>query len=164
MWRDYFGSDSEIYGVDIEEACRAYADECVGIFIGDQADRKFWRDLQQQLGTVDIVIDDGGHEPHQQMITLEESLRLLRPGGVYVCEDIHGTLNPFMSYINGFADGLNGADKRLDGEELGYKANAIQSAVHSIHHYPYLVVIEMRAGPMRELRAPRHGTQWQPFL
>jgi len=55
MWRDYFGSGSEIYGVDIESACL--------IFIGDQADRNVWRHPKQEIGSVDIVIDDGGHEP-----------------------------------------------------------------------------------------------------
>src|ERR1700722_9348231 len=42
MWADYFGPKARIYGVDIEPACRAYENERIKVFIGDQADRQFW--------------------------------------------------------------------------------------------------------------------------
>jgi hypothetical protein len=38
MWRHYFGDGARLYGVDIEEACRAYEADDVRVFIGDQAD------------------------------------------------------------------------------------------------------------------------------
>jgi len=38
-----------------------------------------------------------------------------------------------------------------------------QQAVHSIHLYPMVLVIERRSEHL-ELVAPKHGTQWQPFL
>jgi len=40
---------------------------------------------------------------------------------------------------------------------------AFQAAVHSIHRYPYLAVIEMNDAPVTEFHAPRYGTDWQPF-
>src|SRR5437016_2396585 len=43
MWKSYFGDKCRVYGVDIEEACRAYANETTTIVIGDQADREFWK-------------------------------------------------------------------------------------------------------------------------
>src|ERR1700747_3085495 len=42
MWREYFGKGCRVYGVDIDEACMAYKDEGIEVFIGDQADRSFW--------------------------------------------------------------------------------------------------------------------------
>ena len=64
----------------------------IHVLIGDQADRTFWRRMiaHGTLPPLDIVIDDGGHTPDQQRVTLEELLPHIRPGGVYVCEDIHG--------------------------------------------------------------------------
>jgi SAM-dependent methyltransferase len=96
MWRDYFGPQAQIYGVDIEPACRAYESENVKIFIGDQSDRAFWRAFRERVQTLDIVIDDGGHLAEQQIVSLEELLSFLRPGGVYICEDIHRAHNAFM--------------------------------------------------------------------
>ena len=51
MWKDYFGAEGRIYGVDIEEACRAYEDDVTKVFIGDQADRQFWRNKSTTIAT-----------------------------------------------------------------------------------------------------------------
>ncbi len=163
MWRSYFGAESHIYGVDIEPDCKVYKDRSITVFTGDQADRTFWTDFRETVGAVDIIIDDGGHTPEQQRITLEEMLPYLRPGGVYICEDIHGSFDQFSSFIAGLADGLNCFDK-VHGETLQTSATPFQSAIHSIHFYPYLVVIERNSAPKRQFIAPKHGTEWQPFL
>ena len=42
MWCDYFGSKAHIYGVDIESARKSYDNSMIKLFIGDQANRKFW--------------------------------------------------------------------------------------------------------------------------
>src|SRR6516225_2502285 len=81
MWRNYFGSQSHIVGVDIEPACTKYEAEGISVVIGDQADRSFWRAFRQEFPSVDVLIDDGGHAPEQQMVTLEEMLPHIRPGG-----------------------------------------------------------------------------------
>src|SRR6185437_3589006 len=88
MWREYFGPRCSVYGVDIEPNCKTYENSSVRVFIGDQSDRTFWKDFKKQVPILDIVIDDGGHEPEQQIATLEELLPHLRPGGIYLCEDI----------------------------------------------------------------------------
>jgi hypothetical protein len=99
MWRNYFGAGCEVYGIDVQEACKVYASDGKRIFIGDQADREFWLQFREQVPSLDIVIDDGGHRPEQQIVTLEETLAYLRPGGVYMCEDIHRIHNNFSAYI-----------------------------------------------------------------
>ena len=63
------------------------------VFIGDQADRAFWKQFKEKVPAIDIIVDDGGHQVDQQVATLEELLPHLRPGGVYLCEDIQHTLN-----------------------------------------------------------------------
>jgi SAM-dependent methyltransferase len=101
MWRSYFGENCHIYGVDIEKACKAYENDHISVFIGDQEDRAFWADFRNSVQGRDILIDDGGHAPESQQITLEEMLRHLRPGGVYLCEDVHGSFNLFSAFANG---------------------------------------------------------------
>ena len=163
MWRSYFGDRSHIYGIDIEEACRSYASDHVSVFIGDQADRSFWSGFRAAVPGVDVVIDDGGHTPEQQLVTLEETLPHLRPGGVYICEDIHGSFNRFAAYAAALTMELNRTTNvTRTGQECD--VTAFQQAVHSIHFYPFVVVIEKHAVPPQRLVSPRHGTEWQPFL
>jgi hypothetical protein len=169
MWRNYFGPSSKIYGIDIEPACKAYENDSVKVFIGDQGDRDFWRKFKQEVEDIDIVIDDGGHLPEQQIVTFEELLPHLRPGGVYICEDIHCTLNPFAAYMYGSAQNLNPCDRGQENADNNerrsvYRASPFQSAVGSIHLYPFMTVVERTEAPISELVSTKHGTQWQPFL
>ncbi len=171
MWQDYFGPSATIYGVDIESACRAYERPGVHVLIGDQADPTFWRRVLADgtLPAPDVVIDDGGHNALQQRITLEELLPRIRPGGVYLCEDVHGQDNPFSAFVSGLADRLNGvegwnADTANPERRLFVPTNGLQAAIHSVHFYPYVAVIEKRESAIPELVAPKHGSQWQPFL
>ena len=171
MWRDYFGSSATIYGVDIESACRTYERPGTHVLIGDQADRTFWRRVMADgtLPAPDIVIDDGGHTPEQQRVTLEELLPRIRPGGVYVCEDVHGLDNTFAAFVSGLADSLNGmeaasSDQANPKRRIAVPTNGFQSTIHSVHLYPYVVVIEKRDAPLPELVAPKQGSQWEPFL
>lgn len=163
MWRSYFGDRSHIYGVDIEEACASYQNDHTSVFIGDQADRAFWSDVKQKIRGLDILIDDGGHTPEQQQITLEEMLPFLRPGGIYLCEDVHGSFNGFAAFASAFVHELNGMT-RIPGDLLQSDVTPFQSSIHSIHFYPYVVVIEKHEVPPARLSAPKHGTAWQPFL
>jgi hypothetical protein len=167
MWQSYFGPRCHVYGVDIEPSCRVYERDGIKIFIGDQADRAFWKNFHEQVPHLDIVIDDGGHEVAQQVMTLEETLPRLRAGGVYLCEDIHGTFNNFALYMSGLSWSLNDGVLQF-GSEVERNATAqtssFQSAIHSIHLYPFVAVIEVRHAPVTEFVAAKHGSEWQPFL
>ena len=77
------------------------------MFIGDQAARAFWDRFRSEVPALDVVIDDGGHETHQQIATLEALLPHLRPGGVFICEDVHGITNGFARYAMGLAQNLH---------------------------------------------------------
>lgn len=154
MWRDYFGPGCYVYGVDIEEACKVYQNDYTKIFIGDQADHKFWKVFKDKVPRIDILIDDGGHQAEQQIVTLEEMLPYLSPGGIYLCEDIHDIHNIFSSYLYGLVKNLN---------EGNIKPTQFQSWIKSINFYPRVAVIEKAEVPVEEFIAPKHGTLWQPF-
>lgn len=168
MWRDYFGPQAHLYGVDIEPACKAYEGKGVRILIGDQADRSFWQRFRAGIPTLDIVIDDGGHTYDQQRATLEELLPHLRPGGVYLCEDVHGENNAFGAYAAGLAGMLNGGEVtgRADDMDrrLVCRTSPFQASIRSVSFYPQAVAIQKRLAPVAELVASKRGTQWQPFL
>jgi hypothetical protein len=168
MWKDYFGSRCHIYGADIEPACKVYERTGHKIFIGDQVNRSFWKHFRKEVPLLDVVIDDGGHEPEQQIVTLEELLPYMRPGGVFICEDVHGEFNRFALYVIGMAQKLNsmeGHQQSSDDERrIVVNPNEFQTAIYSVHLYPYVTVIKKNAIPLTDLRAPKHGTEWQPFL
>jgi len=154
MWRSYFGPGCHVYGVDIQDACRAYEGEGVSVFIGDQADPDFWADFRRQVPDVDVIIDDGGHLVDQQIATLEAMLPHIRPGGVYLCEDVGGIHNRFQAYVGGLARNLAAT----------FEATGFNQVVGSIHLYPFAIVIEKPETTIERFVDERHGTEWEPFL
>jgi hypothetical protein len=173
LWRDYFGPQCHIYGVDINDTCKVYEDEHTRIFVGDQADRAFWQRFRKDVPVVDIVIDDGGHDPEQQIVTFEELLPHMRPGGVYVCEDIHGEFNSFAFYLGGLsaqlhannsfsADFVAKQPKPSSGFFGIVKPTPLQQTVSSIHFYPYVTIAERTPATVDKFLSIGHGTEWQP--
>lgn len=160
MWRSYFGDKCHVFGVDIQNACKVYENSNISISIGDQSDRSFWRTFKNSTDGIDILIDDGGHSVEQQQITLEEMLPYIRPGGVYLCEDIDGRFNRFAAFASGLTAELNNINEVGLGD---FTVSEFQSLIHSIHFYPYVVVIERHRVPPASLRAIKRGTKWQPF-
>lgn len=41
--------------------------------------------------------------------------------------------------------------------------NSVQAFLHSVHLYPFVVVIEKRQAPLKELVSSKHGTHWEPL-
>lgn len=163
MWKKYFGEKCEVIGVDIEPACKVYENAHTRIIIGDQQDRTFWRRVREEVPQIDIIIDDGGHTPKQQQVTLEELLPHLSPGGVYLCEDILGDRNEFSAFASSLVEELNCADL-VSGGQSRIRPSALQKAVHSVHFYPFALVIEKNQACPHEFTAPRRGSVWQPFF
>jgi hypothetical protein len=156
MWKEYFGAKCHIYGIDIEPACKCYEDSQTTVLIGDQEDRNFWKKAKNSMPPVDIIIDDGGHMPNQQKVTLEETLPHIKPGGVYICEDIHGDDNSFSAYATGYVRHLN----KFDLERL----TNFQRSIHSMHFYPFITVIEKHGTRPDKFVSSKRGTLWQPFF
>lgn len=98
MWRDYFGSKARIIGVDLNPDAKRWEKEGFEIFIGSQSDAMFWEKFIQEVGPIDIALDDGGHTYSQQIITTESLLPHIKDGGMLVVEDTH------TSYMAGFGD------------------------------------------------------------
>ncbi|HLL60229.1 MAG TPA: SAM-dependent methyltransferase, partial [Candidatus Nitrosocosmicus sp.] len=72
MWKHYFGKNAKIIGIDINPACKNLEEDQIEIYIGDQENRDFLKQLVQKIGAIDVVIEDGGHFMNQQITTYEE--------------------------------------------------------------------------------------------
>jgi len=175
MWRSYFGHDCQVYGIDIDPACATHEGEGVRIFIGDQADPKFWERFVAEVPRIDVLIDDGGHELQQQVTTLRCLLPRIAMGGVYICEDIFGDANLFHSYVDGLAHQLSslrwepepvtGPDRSPAGsvrQQVTATATArpVHQQIASVHHYPLVTVIEKPERKVERFETLRHGTVW----
>lgn len=163
MWRSYFGEKLTIHGIDIEEACKSYESKNVYIHIGDQENREFWEKFREQVPELDIFVDDGGHTPEQQMVTLEEMLPHIKPGGVYICEDIHDLGNEFFLFVMGIVDQLNHY-QYTNEKVIASTTTPFQACYHSAHFYPYMVVIEKLLVCRDRLISEKKGSHWQPFF
>jgi hypothetical protein len=87
MYKDYFGEEINLYGFDIRPEFKAFEREGFNIYIGDQSAPS---SLEQCLAKdYDIVIDDGSHASSHQQISLRELWAAVKPGGVYIIEDLH---------------------------------------------------------------------------
>ena len=62
MWREYFGPEAVIYGVDNDPQCARYDGQHGEVRIGSQDDEKFLLSVVEEMGGVDIVLDDGSHQ------------------------------------------------------------------------------------------------------
>lgn len=96
MWRDFFGPQARIIGVDLNPEAKKWESHGFEIFIGSQSDPKFWKSFVANVGRVDVVLDDGGHTYEQQIITLEHFIENINDGGKLIVEDTH------TSYMSGF--------------------------------------------------------------
>ncbi len=94
LWRQYFGHDAHIIGLDIVPETAVHAEPGIEIVIGDQGDSTFLEELAASHGPFDIVIDDGSHISSHQITSFETLFPHVKDGGVYVCEDLHTSYWP----------------------------------------------------------------------
>ena len=92
MWKQYFHPDSTIVGIDVDPSCAAHEipDRSVYVRIGSQADPNFLAEVNGEFGPFDIILDDGSHKTHHQILSFGALFRdALTEGGCYMVEDMH---------------------------------------------------------------------------
>lgn len=94
MWKEYFPK-AEIHAIDIVDKTE-YAEDRVNILIGSQNDVKFLEDTNKQFGPFDVIIDDGSHINEDMTISFVTLFPLLKPGGLYIVEDLHACYWPWV--------------------------------------------------------------------
>ena len=85
MWKAYF-PESRIFGIDIYDK-KYHDEERIRTFQGSQTDANFLKRVVEEIGPVDIIIDDGSHYNTHVIASFQTLFRLLAPKGIYVVED-----------------------------------------------------------------------------
>lgn len=148
MWKNYFHSESEIFGIDFNPECKKFESDNVYIHIGSQADVSFLKEFISVTPKFDIIIDDGSHKVDHQKISFEILFDHLNEGGIYICEDTHTSYwsnygggfkvdSSFVEYSKNKIDDLNAWHSRSPQ----FKKNKFTENIKSIHFYDSMVVI-----------------------
>ncbi|SFL48484.1 class I SAM-dependent methyltransferase [Methylorubrum salsuginis] len=158
MWRRYFGPEAVIHGLDINGGCRQIEDEQpdLRLHLGSQADQALLKRIVEEMGGIDVVIDDAGHVSPEQILSFETLYPLMAPDGVYIVEDLHASYWPefggglrapgaFMEYAKHLLDRLH-ARYVLEPEPFT-RDPGFADATHGIAFYDSMVVFERRRKP-----------------
>lgn len=93
MWRSWLGDNARIIGFDLNPTAKKWEEHGFEIFIGDQGDPECWSRIFEAVGGFDALLDDGGHQSFQQIVTLTEALKAGKDNSIIVIED---TMTSFM--------------------------------------------------------------------
>lgn len=86
LWGGYF-ENLNLHGIDIDK--KSFGDNSVTLHQVDQSNTQQLRFFIENIGIqFDLILDDGSHVPNHQMLTLTTLWEILKPGGVYIIEDI----------------------------------------------------------------------------
>lgn len=130
MWHRVLGAKSMVHGIDINPKTKKFEDATTTVTIGDQADVNMWNSFFAGLKKpLDVLVDDGGHEPQQMLVTLQEAFRHIGAGGLVAIEDIHGE-----RYLESF---FKPAAHFLASE-------AGNGNLDSVHVYPFLLIAQRK--------------------
>ena len=156
LWEKYFPK-ANIYGIDIDEECQQYESDRTKIFIGDQGDVSFLRNVKAKIPRIDIIIDDGSHRAKDQKITFEEMYYHVTKPGVYLIEDIEmnywknkdlNSPDNFMTHMKNKIDDLN-IRKTMPGkiaQSYPFKDTEVRfvNSTNNISFYDNVVVLEKK--------------------
>jgi len=149
MWKKYF-SLGKIFSIDIFDKS-ALQENRIKIFKGSQVDNHFLNDVTNEIGVIDIIIDDGSHINDHVIKTFQLLFPKLNDGGIYVIEDTQTSYwkdfggdsnnldNPktLMNFFKGLTDSMN----NKEFIKAGYKQSYFDKKIVSMHFYHNLIFI-----------------------
>jgi hypothetical protein len=153
MWKAYF-PQARIFGIDIyDKLC--HEERRIKTFRGNQADADFLKAVARQIGTIDIIIDDGSHRNEHVIASFRTLFPLLSPNGIYVIEDLQTSYwsqdvgdgwdgstdltapHTSMNFLKSLVDGLNYEEFVADD----YTPTYFDRHIVAIHFYHNLAFI-----------------------
>jgi hypothetical protein len=145
MWRDLFGPEARIIGVDLNPEARKWQEHGFEIYIGNQSSPIFWKEFYDEVGLIDFLIDDGGHTNRQQIVTTVHALVNMNPGGIILIEDTNTSFsksfgNPsrfsFINFSKSYVDSL------YDYDGASNRINSSKRKLESITFFDSIVLFE----------------------
>jgi len=156
MWRNWLGPKSRIIGIDMNPEALKWKEQGFEIFIGDQGDPDFWRKTLTSIGKYDALLDDGGHQSFQQIVTLTEAIRYASDKCIVAIEDTHASFMndfkahgnlTFLNYAKSSTDFLTAKGYSMYPNRMKELANTelldLLNCVHSIQFFNSLVAYKI---------------------
>ena len=134
IWREYFGEQSQIFGVDINEKSR-YSEEGIKTFIGDETNNKFLEEIKKAVPTPDIFIDNASHNAVHQLNLFKNMYPFIKEGGLYILEDILCQGNPHAVFQE---------VARIAVEMSPWPQTEIISPTFAIHIFHNMIIVEKK--------------------
>ncbi|MDC0195462.1 class I SAM-dependent methyltransferase [Candidatus Thioglobus sp.] len=161
MWERYLGPMATIIGIDIDLKCKKHEESNIHVRIGNQANKEFLKEIIDEFGEPDIVIDDGSHVMKDVIASFEYLYPKLSKNGVYLVEDMHTAYWPeygggtedednFIHYSKKLVDNINAHHSR---DSL--KPNFFSNNTFGMYFFDSVVLFERGTIPIRD--APMIG-------
>jgi hypothetical protein len=164
MWKDFFGPDACIAGLDINPNCVQFDDPgYVKVYTGDQSDVECLARICAEAGPFDVVIDDGGHRSGAIRTSFDFLYPQLGRHGVYIVEDTHTQYGDFScvqangeiglvvqdgpSFLTTAKEMTDALNVRYIQDKVTFPRDFVQNT-RSIHFYESMVVFERGRSPV----------------
>jgi len=150
MWKKYFPY-GKIFSLDIVD--KSFLQEKrIKIFKGSQVDKEFLMNVVNEIGEINLIVDDGSHINEHVIETFKILFPILKEGGVYVIEDTQTSYwsdyggdntnfnNPknMMQFFKSLVDGINYQEYKI----LDYQPTYYDQNILSIHFYRNIIFIQ----------------------
>jgi SAM-dependent methyltransferase len=86
MWHDFL-PHAHIYGVDISDFSE-FTTDWFTFLPADCGSAEELRTIAEKSVEFDVIVDDGSHASFHQQLTLIEFFKCLKPGGLFIIEDL----------------------------------------------------------------------------
>lgn len=103
-FKEYF-PNANIYGADVDKRV-LFQEERIKTYYCDQTNPKVIENMWNEIGVdqFDLILEDGLHETFANKIFFSNSYHKVKPGGIYIIEDIINTERPVIDeFLSGFS-------------------------------------------------------------
>lgn len=110
LWARYLPLATVLVGCDIDPKCGGlvFDDPRISVVVGDANTDAAYRSIRARAPTYDIFIDDGSHTSRDIVLGFCNFFRHVKPGGVYIVEDLH------CSYMPQWGGGIDRGDTSME--------------------------------------------------
>lgn len=139
MWQGFFGPTSRIVGIEKNTKAEELRSLGFEIFIADQESKEDLQKVFEEIGPIDVFIDDGGHTAKGQIISSLVAAKYVKAGGVIIVEDTHTSFaSDFgMPHKYSFANWVHQVADLMDQAYLVNKGHQVQ---RSYKKYPKEII------------------------
>lgn len=167
-WKEYFGHDARIIGIDLNPKCKKFEDFGFEIFIGDTADEDFLRKTFSTIGRVDAILDDGGHLFNQQINVLQTAATCISNDFLCAIEDTTSSFynnflktsiknRTFLNYAKDLTDFLQFPfvdvyPNSISKIQVNHKLKKVYNNLDSVNFYKGIVVFNFKQAGIKKAK------------